>query len=130
MPCYSYKCSNPKCGELTESFQSIKDYTPLVKCPKCKKKTLIRNLKADLPSGSVKKGDDQLTVGELAKRNTERFSRDYKEHLHNERYKYRENPPKFTESKAERKKRELREFASGLKRTPEGKKNGKRKKDS
>lgn len=117
MAIYTFKCTNKKCKTVVESCQSIKDYQPLITCPTCKKDTLVRDYESDLPSGSVKRGDHQITVGELAKRNTERFSEDYKEHLHNKNYAYRENPPPFKEPKAKRKMRELREFASGLTKT-------------
>jgi hypothetical protein len=108
----------------------MKDYKELVKCPKCKRNTLVRNLQADLPNGSVVKGESELTVGELARRNSERFSEDYKEHLHNKNNAYRDNPPKFKEPKAVRKAREMKEFLSGLSRSDpstRGKKNGKKK---
>ncbi len=41
MPTYDYLCS--KCGHQFEAFQSMKD-APLVKCPKCGRKSLKRLL--------------------------------------------------------------------------------------
>jgi putative FmdB family regulatory protein len=112
LPTYSYKCE--ECNHRFESFQSFKDFTPLTTCPNCNQNTLVRDYQSDLPSGSVKKGDDQLTVGELAARNTERFSEDYKEHLHIKNHSYMKNPPKYKASKAERKIRDLQDLATGL----------------
>lgn len=39
MPTYEYHCKN--CGHQMEELQSIKD-SPLVRCPKCHKNTLVR----------------------------------------------------------------------------------------
>ncbi len=112
MPTYSYYCI--ECDRKCEFFQSLRDYTPLVTCPNCKKDGLVRDLKSDLPNGSVKKGEHELTVGELAARNTERFSEDYKEHLHNKHHAHMKNPPKYKATKAERQVRNLQDLAEGL----------------
>ena len=43
MPTYDYECNskNKGCGHKFEVFQNMKD-EPLMICPKCKKKKLIR----------------------------------------------------------------------------------------
>ena len=39
MPSYNYECS--KCGHTLQEFQSMSE-KPVVACPKCKKKSLVR----------------------------------------------------------------------------------------
>lgn len=79
MPEYSYVCL--KCHESFSVVRSISKYKPKEKCPKCK---LTGNVQRDLETdwdtmhGGVIRGDHEITVGELAKRNSERFSDDYK----------------------------------------------------
>ena len=79
MPEYSYTCL--KCNTKFSVIKSISDYKPKEKCPECKLiGEVIRDLETDWNSlvGAVVRGDDQITVGELAKRNTERLSNDEK----------------------------------------------------
>lgn len=51
MPNYNYECSN--CGHTMQEFQSMSD-KPLLACPKCKKKSLVRLISGG--SGVVFKG--------------------------------------------------------------------------
>ena len=51
MPTYDYKCKD--CGHTFEHFQSITD-KPLVVCPECKKRKLIRLIGSG--SGIIFKG--------------------------------------------------------------------------
>lgn len=92
MPTYTYKCS--KCNEAFEIFSTIANYKDTAKCPTCKTKS-ERMYREDLSTlnGSVKKTDSELkTLGDLAMRNTERFSDDYKAHLHAKHTAYLEKP--------------------------------------
>jgi len=97
MPEYTFVCNTDKggCGHTFSMIMSMAEYSDKQKCPSCKKiKAVCRCLEADLPTinTSVRRSDDQVTVGELAKRNSERLSSDEKAHLtekHNE-YKYEE----------------------------------------
>lgn len=41
MPTYNYECTSKKCKNEWEEEQKITD-EPLIKCPKCKKKTAKR----------------------------------------------------------------------------------------
>lgn len=92
MPTYTYKCS--KCNEAFEIFSTIADYKDTAKCPSCKSKS-ERMYREDLSTlnGSVRKADSELkTLGDLAMRNTERFSDDHKAHLHAKHNAYKETP--------------------------------------
>lgn len=51
MPIYEYKCIN--CGHELEEIQKIND-PPLVKCPKCKRKTLEKLIST---GGFILKGE-------------------------------------------------------------------------
>jgi len=73
MPIYQYECK--KCEHTLEEFQKVTD-EPLVKCPKCKKKSLFRVVTGGL--GFIIKG---RTVGAIADENSNKFSSDYKHHL-------------------------------------------------
>ena len=76
MPTYVFKCE--ECDYELEVEQSIKKPTPnRKKCPACGKNKLERLLFA--PHVYNKPGDDSITLGLLADRNTERFSSDQKE---------------------------------------------------
>tara|TARA_R110002074_G_scaffold390889_1_gene575171 strand:+ start:430 stop:798 length:369 start_codon:yes stop_codon:yes gene_type:complete len=76
MPTYVFKCE--ECDHHLEVEQSIKKPTPNKKrCPNCKKDKLIRLLFA--PHVYNKPGDDNITLGLLADRNTERLTSDQKE---------------------------------------------------
>lgn len=72
MPCYQYLCE--KCKHFFEDFAPMAS-DPLVKCPKCKKKSL--NRVPQLCSGFVKLGDSELkTVGHLCDRRRDSMSGD------------------------------------------------------
>ena len=76
MPTYVFKCE--ECDHQLEVEQSIKKPTPnRKKCPACGKNKLERLLFA--PHVYNKPGDDSITLGLLADRNTERLSEDQKE---------------------------------------------------
>jgi len=92
MPTYTYHC--PKCDEAFEIFSTIAEYKDTTKCPECKAKS-ARMYREDLSTlnGSVRKADSELkTLGDLAMRNTERFSDDHKAHLHAKHTAYLEKP--------------------------------------
>ena len=94
MPTYSYTCQCCNCD--FEMFYYIKDYISNPKCIQCQSSSTYRRYVDDVmtQSSSVKKGDSELkTLGDLAKRNSERLSEDEKTHLyikHNQ-YKYEES---------------------------------------
>lgn len=91
MPNYSYHCAN--CNNNFELFFFIKDYNSQPKCVHCKSNKTHRNYIDDVltQSSSVKKSDSELkTLGDLAKRNTDRMSVDEKHHLHVKHNSYRE----------------------------------------
>ncbi len=67
----------------------MKDYTGSAACPKCGETSNSRNLLVDNPSTFVVRGDDQITLGELAERNSKRFSPDKKAHLFEKHNEYR-----------------------------------------
>jgi putative FmdB family regulatory protein len=76
MPTYVFKCE--ECDYELEVEQSIKKPTPnRKKCPACGKNKLERLLFA--PHVYNKPGDDSITLGLLADRNTERLTSDQKE---------------------------------------------------
>ena len=78
MPTYVFKCED--CEHELEIEQSITKPTPnRKKCPNCKKNKLNRILFA--PHVYNKPGDDNISVGLLSDRNTERFSEDQKQAL-------------------------------------------------
>ncbi len=88
MPIYTFKCSG--CRHQFEIIMSMKKYTTNHLCPKCKSEEVGRDYMEDQLISTIKLSDDQLKLGHLAKRNTERLSNDEKAHLdhkHNE-YKY------------------------------------------
>jgi len=75
MPTYVFKCQ--ECDHELEVEQSIKKPTPnRKKCPECGKNKLERLLFA--PHVYNKPGDDNISVGLLSDRNSERFSEDQK----------------------------------------------------
>ena len=96
MPNYSYGCDN--CHTSFELFFYIKDYDPSPKCIGCGK-IAHRLYSVDVltQSASVKKGDSELkTIGDLARRNSDRLSEDEKTHLYQKHNSY-----KFEDSKKE-----------------------------
>lgn len=91
MPTYSYLCSH--CNNEFELYFNIKDYVSTPECYKCNKKADRQYMKdvATL-NASVKKSDNELkTIGDLAKRNSDRMSDDEKQHLYTKHNSYKEN---------------------------------------
>lgn len=93
MPTYSYYCNS--CKTKFELFFYIKDYKSKQKCVKCNSLNTNRRYVDDVltQSSSVKKSDSELkTIGDLAKRNSDRMSEDEKIHLYQKHnsYKYEE----------------------------------------
>ena len=92
MPSYSYFCQ--KCKDNFELFFYIKDYTDKPKCPTCNKNHTERLYSVDAATinTSVRKSDSELkTLGDLAKRNTDRMSEDQKVELYVKHNDYKEN---------------------------------------
>lgn len=92
MPNYSYCCIS--CNQNFELFTYIKDYNPKPKCIICGSKKTERNYVADAltQSSSVKKSDSELkTIGDLARRNTDRMSEDQKSALYRKHNDYKED---------------------------------------
>ena len=93
MPLYSYICNN--CSSLFEMVYSYSEYDESknhTKCPACGSKKVERNVD-DMKtlSSSVKKSDGELkTIGDLARRNTDRMSEDQKEVLNQKHNSYKE----------------------------------------
>lgn len=91
MPAYTYQCS--KCNCIFEIVCSIKDYEEKAKCSDCGSIKTFRRYHDDLSTlnTSVKKADSELkTIGDLAKRNTDRMSDDQKNHLYQKHNSYKE----------------------------------------
>lgn len=89
MPTYTYYCDH--CETICEIFYHIKDYIEHPKCAKCKNK-ISRSYEHDIPTqaASIKKSDSELkTIGDLAKRNSDKLSDDEKIHLYNKHNKYK-----------------------------------------
>lgn len=91
MPTYDFSCED--CKHTFEEVMSMSAYCIPTKCPKCDKNTVIR-IYTD-PISNIIRGDHQITLGELAERNNERFSDDKKIALHKKHNEYRENPPEL-----------------------------------
>lgn len=89
MPEYSYFCK--ECEESFSVVLSVASYEPKQPCPRCGYPRAERALEDDWASltGGVKLGDEQIKLGHLAKRNSERMSDDEKAHLTYEHNKYR-----------------------------------------
>jgi putative FmdB family regulatory protein len=97
MPTYTFSCllENDGCGHTFEYFCNISDYDAVVKvltCPECDNNKLVRDFQADSLSTNIVKSDDEIKLGHLAKRNTDRFSDDQKAELYKKHnaYKYTE----------------------------------------
>lgn len=88
MPSYTFRCDDEECDAEVELLSTIANYKPLTKCPNCKKETLKRDYETDLPTGTVVKGNSEITVGQLADRNSAKFSEDYKLHLYKKHNSY------------------------------------------
>ncbi len=94
MPTYSYLCEDCNCS--FELFFYIKDYVEHPACPKCSTKNTVREYINDVltQSTSIKKSDSELkTIGDLARRNSDRLSDDEKTHLYNKHNSYKEDTP-------------------------------------
>ena len=90
MPTYTYECL--KCKSNFELFFYIKDYQEQPKCMNCGSENTNRSYISDVltQSSSVKKSDSELkTLGDLAKRNSDRLSADEKLHLYNKHNSYK-----------------------------------------
>lgn len=94
MPTYSYSCN--KCKSNFELFFYIKDYQDKPKCITCDSENTYRRYADDVltQNTSIKKSDSELkTIGDLAKRNSDKMSEDEKIHLYQKHnsYKFEDN---------------------------------------
>lgn len=93
MPAYTFFCNN--CRKKYEVVCSIRNYHDKLPCEFCHTSTSVHRLYVEdaLSIGtSVKKLDSELkTVGDLAKRNTDRMSDDQKEYLRQKHNSYKEH---------------------------------------
>lgn len=92
MPTYSYCCNT--CQYNFELFFYIKDYNDKPECSKCHSLDTYRRYVEDIltQNASVKKSDSELkTIGDLADRNRDKMSEDYKRELHEKHNSYKEN---------------------------------------
>lgn len=92
MPTYSYQCDS--CNQGFELFFYIKDYISNPKCINCNSSKTNRSYIKDVRTQvtSIKKGDSELkTLGDLAKRNSDRMSNDQKLDLYKKHNDYKEN---------------------------------------
>jgi putative FmdB family regulatory protein len=95
MPIYTFICE--KCQNKFDISCSIREYSEKQKCTACKSKKVYRSYKDDISSvfGSVKKHDSELkTVGDLAARNSDKFSDDHKEFLKQKHTAYKDQTDK------------------------------------
>jgi len=110
MPVYTYFCS--KCKTKFEIFCSIKEYKDVAACSSCNRSEHASRLYVEDVStlhSSVRKSSSELkTVGDLAKRNTEKMSNDQKQSLY-----MKHNDYKHTEIK-----KELPKGMSRMKKSP------------
>jgi len=107
MPEYSYLCEY--CKYKFSLFASIQNYKPNPTCEKCKNKC-IRDYDLDLTTinTSVKKSDSELkTIGDLARRNSERMSEDHKHALYVKHNSYKDE-------------KDLKPLPSGMSRVKKG----------
>jgi len=94
MPTYSYSCED--CNSFFEIFFYIKDYIEQPECINCSSNNTKREYVNDVltQSTSIKKADSELkTIGDLAKRNSDKLSDDEKIHLYNKHNSYKEDQP-------------------------------------
>lgn len=92
MPTYTYQCDD--CNKEFEIFFYIKDYKSSPICLNCNSQNTNRSYIKDVITqiASVKKGDNELkTLGDLAKRNSDRMSNDQKIDLYKKHNAYKEN---------------------------------------
>lgn len=90
MPTYTYACE--QCSTKIEIFAHYSEYQKTIKCEQCGSECQ-RSLQDDLTTGFVKLGDEEIKLGHLAKRNSERFSDDYKAELKRKHYEYKDQEP-------------------------------------
>jgi putative FmdB family regulatory protein len=89
MPTYIFKCND--CRTKYEIYSSIAKYDTCNKdCPKCDSSDVHRVYEDENVCGSVRKGDSEITVGQLADRNRERMSEDQKEDLYQKNNAYKD----------------------------------------
>lgn len=108
MPTYSYCCNT--CKHNFELFFYIKEYNDKPKCLKCNSSNTYRRYMEDVlsQSASVKKSDSELkTIGDLAKRNSDRMSEDEKIHLYQKHNSYKDE-------------KDLKPLPSGMSRLKKG----------
>lgn len=91
MPAYDFICQD--CEHTFELVMSMSAYCLPSCCPKCNKQSVARVYTE--PTTNIIRGDHQITVGELAERNRDRYSDDQKIALHKKHNEYRENPPEL-----------------------------------
>jgi putative FmdB family regulatory protein len=93
MPEYSFVCE--QCDKTFEVKCSISEYdNGNFKCAHCGSKKIYRNLMSDISNGyfAIRKHDSELkTIGDLANRNSDRFSEDKKNHLFHKHNDYRKD---------------------------------------
>lgn len=92
MPIYTFKCQ--KCNEQFEINCLMSDYPSLKPdCPQCSSLECVRDYQTDLENSTtgVKLSEDQLTVGHLAYRNTERMSQDERSKIYLETNAYKKH---------------------------------------
>lgn len=90
MPTYTYYCS--KCDNRFEIFANIGNYKQCYECPKCNDiSDVTRALGYDISTvhREVIANDDNITLGQLADRNTKKMSRDEKINRYYEQNKYK-----------------------------------------
>ena len=92
MPAYTFFCNS--CNKKYEVVCSIREYNDSIPCEYCSSNNVHRLYIEDARSisTSIKKMDSELkTVGDLAKRNTDRMSDDQKEYLRQKHNSYKDN---------------------------------------
>lgn len=94
MPTYTYFCDD--CQQYFEKFALMCDYTDSETCPTCNScRNVIRALGYDISTvhRTVVAGDNEINLGQLADRNTQRMSRDEKIDKFYEQNKYKYEGP-------------------------------------
>ena len=105
MPEYTFNCNVKKggCGHCFVLWMRMSEYSPNQKCPKCQSTLpIVRDFLADLPQSIVRKGDDEITVGQLAERNTKKMGADQRNELTKKHNAYKHTEPTKELSKGER----------------------------
>ena len=103
MPEYSYVCdkehrqwnNNTGCGHEFTIICPVSQYISSPECPECNRSdAVVRDYREDNVNIGVTLGDTEITVGHMAKRNTDTLSTDQKISIYNKNNDYR-----FQESK-------------------------------